>query len=97
MLHTVNKSPFSSSALDTCVQFSSKDEPILLYEDAVYAAQEGTKYAEKITAVLKSNSVYALEADLDARGIKKIIPGVKIVNYDGFVDLVEKNKVQNWL
>jgi len=97
MLYTINKSPFSNAALDTCIDFAAKDEPILLFEDAVYAAQEGTKIAAKVTEVLKSNPVYALEADLEARGIKSTISGVQVINYDGFVELVEKNKVHSWL
>ncbi|MDH4199316.1 MAG: sulfurtransferase complex subunit TusB [Spirochaetia bacterium] len=97
MLHTVNKSPLVNSSLEQCIEFLAKDEPILLYEDAVYAAQAGTRFEIKIQALLKTNPVYALQADLKARAVNNIINGVKIVDYNGFVDLVAEHKVQNWL
>jgi tRNA 2-thiouridine synthesizing protein B len=43
--------------------------------------------------------VYALGPDLDARGMSaRVLDGVKIVDYGGFVDLVTENKnCQSWL
>ena len=97
MLHTVNKSPFSSISLDQCARFVQQGESVLLYEDAVYAAQAGTSYAAKIQDLLKKAKVYALSADLKARGIDKIVDGVKVVDYGGFVDLVAEQKTNAWL
>ena len=37
MLHTVNKSPFDKSSLDTCLKFAKAGSSILLIEDGVYA------------------------------------------------------------
>jgi tRNA 2-thiouridine synthesizing protein B len=45
-------------------------------------------------------SVYALGPDLKARGLPedRLIPGIKVVGYDGFVELACANdKVQSWL
>jgi tRNA 2-thiouridine synthesizing protein B len=45
-------------------------------------------------------SVYVLGEDLHARGLTddKVIDGITVVDYKGFVDLTAKNdKVQSWL
>ena len=97
MLHTVNKSPFSSKTLDMCMQFAAAKEPVVLYEDGVYAAQSGTKCESKVQELMKTNPVYALQADLKARSISKTIAGITVIDYAGFVDLVTQHKVQNWL
>ncbi|MDH4262234.1 MAG: sulfurtransferase complex subunit TusB [Spirochaetia bacterium] len=97
MLHTINKSPFSSKSLDLVFEFAAAKEPVLLYEDGVYAAQSGTKFEPEIARLLKTNPVYALQADLKARAINNPVNGIKVINYDGFVDLVAEHKVQNWL
>ena len=97
MLHTVNKSPFSSTSLDLCLRFVKKGEPILLYEDGVYAALAGTAQEGKIKGALGSNPVYALSADVKARGVEKLIEGVKVIDYGGWVDLTTEHKVNNWL
>jgi tRNA 2-thiouridine synthesizing protein B len=99
MLHTVNKSPFEKHSLDSCLKYSTDGSSILLIEDGVYAALEGTKFSDDIKKAMESKSVYALQSDLEARGVKdKVIEGIKLVDYAGFVDLVvENDKVQAWL
>jgi len=96
VLHTVNKSPFQFRTLDSCLKIALPKSPILLYEDGVFAAMAGTQIEEKMKEVLKSNPVSAIQADLQARGITKVVDGVQVIDYSGFVDLVEKNKVQAW-
>lgn len=100
MLHTVNKSPFGHTALETCLRIATAGASILLIEDAVYAALRQTAIAEKITCAMKELSFYALEPDVRARGYgqDQLIDGVKLIDYDGFVDLVvEHHSVQTWL
>ncbi|MBI4665864.1 MAG: sulfurtransferase complex subunit TusB [Nitrospinae bacterium] len=97
MLHTVNKSPFNHGSLDECVRFAAKGAPILLIEDGVYAAKSGTAYEGSLKQIMQSHEVYALEADLKARGVAALADGVKVVNYDGFVELVEKHKMMAWV
>jgi tRNA 2-thiouridine synthesizing protein B len=97
MLHTINKSPFESSTLEDCVRFIADDDAVLLFEDGVYAAINNSKKSDIINAVLKTNKVYALQADLKARGISSLIDGVEIADYEKFVDLVEEHPVQAWL
>ena len=97
MLHTVNKSPFTHQALQTCLRFALAEEPILLYEDGVFAVMDGTKLQSMINNALKNHPVYVVQADLKARGIINVISGVKKIDYGGFVDLVAEHKVNNWL
>ena len=99
MLHTVNKSPFERNSLDSCLRYAKKGSAILLIEDGVYAATKGTTAAASITAAMQDCDVYALQGDLEARGVAdKVLDGIKLVDYNGFVDLaVEHDKVQSWL
>src|SRR5680860_854187 len=100
MLHTVNKSPFSHAALESCLRHAIAGASILLIEDAVYAALRQTTIVDKINSAMKNLSFYVLEPDLRARGFGQgqVIEGVKLVDYDAFVDLVvEHHRVQAWL
>jgi tRNA 2-thiouridine synthesizing protein B len=96
MLHVVNKSPYERDALSTCVGYCQGGDTVLLIEDGVYAAIA----AGKAAASLQGLTVAALGPDLKARGIgdDKLIDGIKIVDYAGFVDLVvTTDRIQSWL
>jgi len=97
-LHTVSKSPFSSTAFDDCLGLAKSGSTVLLFEDGVYAATTGTGPAEAI-ANADGVSFAVLGPDVKARGVEgKIADGIKVVDYDGFVDLVaEHDKVHAWL
>jgi len=98
-LHTINKSPFDRNSLESCLRVISDNDVILLIEDGVYAAT-GTSFSGVVEAAAKSHSVYVLGPDLSARGMKEdgIVEGVKVVDYEGFVDLVtEHDKTNSWL
>ena len=97
MLFTVNKPSLTSNSLDSILRIAPKGSPILLYEDGVFIATEGTRDAPKVKVALKDHPFFALDADLEARGVKKVIEGIKIISYDGFVELVEKNDVAPFL
>jgi len=97
MLYTVNNSTITKNDLDSLLLISSSGSPILLYEDGVYSAVAGARNAEKIEIALQSHQIYALEADLEARGIKNVIEGIHTVDYEGFVELVEQHDVVPWL
>ena len=97
MLYTVNNSTITTDDLNSLLLIAPSGSPILLYEDGIYSAAAGTRHADNVQAVLKTHPVYALEADLAARGIKNVIEGVQIINYDGFVELVEQYDVVPWL
>ena len=97
MLHTVNKSPLTSRTLGLCLRFAQKGEPILLYEDGVYAAMTGTAVESLVKDAMANNPFYALSADVKARGLDKIIDGIKIIDYAAWVDLTVEHKINNWL
>jgi len=99
MLHTVNKSPFESRALETCLKFARQGAAVLLIEDGVYAAARDTAVSRQVQEALESVSIYALKPDVEARGMQnRVMDGVRLVDYGGFVDLVaEHNAVQSWL
>jgi tRNA 2-thiouridine synthesizing protein B len=97
MLHTINKSPFQNSALENCLRLAREGDVILLLEDGVYASAEGTVKSSLIEQAVKRHAVYAIEADLKARGLDKLVKEVRIASYGDFVDLVEKYPVHAWL
>jgi len=99
MLHTVNKSPFSHDNLLSCLACAQPGSTLLLIEDAVYAAREGTKVSSDIKDAMQNIKVVALSPDLDARGANnKLIDGIELVDYAGFVKLAtECDTVQSWL
>ncbi|NTV92326.1 MAG: sulfurtransferase complex subunit TusB [Chlorobiaceae bacterium] len=97
MLHTINKSPFASDTLETCGRFLLPGDPVLFIEDGVYAVQAGNRFSSMIATIQKANPVYELAPDLDARGISAVDEGVTRVDYEGFVELVERHQVNSWL
>jgi tRNA 2-thiouridine synthesizing protein B len=100
MLHTVNKSPFEKNSLQTCLRLSQPGSSILLIEDGIYGALKGSDAAVNITEHIQDRRFYVLGPDLKARGIdeSRLIDGIEIVDYDGFVKLaVEEPKVQSWM
>ena len=103
-LHTVNKSPFSSTALTSCLAHATDDAAIILIEDGVYAAlapgEHGGTRVEALAAAAARGLVYALGPDLTARGLAEapLLAGTKVVDYAGFVELTVANSpVMAWL
>jgi len=99
-LHTVNKSPFDRNSLETCLRLAGKGNSVLLLEDGVYGAMKGSNASGMVEKALSDVTIYVLGPDLKARGVdeSKIIDGIKVVDYKGFVDLtVENDKVNAWL
>ena len=99
MLHTVNKSPFNSDGLSSCLRCALAGSSVLLIEDGVYAARRGTQYEALVQEALKDKKIYALQPDLEARGVQSnLIDGIELVDYAGFVDLTtDHESVQAWL
>jgi tRNA 2-thiouridine synthesizing protein B len=101
-LHTVNKSPFEKPSLQSCLDYAGNGGAgaVLLLEDGVYAALTGTSVEQRVQSALDSVKVYVLGPDLKARGFaeERVIEGISVVDYAGFVDLAAENdKVQAWL
>ena len=100
MLHVVNKSPFERNSLESCIRLATKGSALIMIEDGVYGATQGTKVADMVSNAKNDLAIYVLGSDLKARGIDegRLLDGVKVVDYSGFVNLtVENDKVQSWL
>jgi tRNA 2-thiouridine synthesizing protein B len=99
MLHIVNKSHAQTSALQSCLRLAQAGSALLLTEDAIYAATQAAAASSGIAGAMKQLEVYALQPDVDARGMAgKLLDGVTAVDYAGFVDLVvEHPNNQSWL
>ena len=100
VLHIVNKSPYDRNSLDTCLRLARPESAILLIEDGVYAVQKNAAASEQVQQALDQHQVYALQPDIQARGLNpdNMIDGISLVDYDGFVKLTtEHDKLQSWL
>jgi len=100
VLHIVNKSPFDRNSLDTCLRLARPGSALLLIEDGIYAVQANSTAAPRVQQALESYPVYALQPDLQARGVSEesMLDGITLVDYDGFVKLTtEYDKLQSWL
>lgn len=90
VLHIVNRSPFESSALVSCLRLCLPGSAVLLIEDAVVAALAGNRFSAELADLPAGINAYVLMEDLRARGLgdsaleARILP----VDYAGFVDLV---------
>lgn len=96
ILHLVNKSPYDGSSLNTASTIMKDGDRLLLIEDGVYGAMKSGKAA----SLLEGLKVAVLGPDLAARGIAedKLLDGVDVIDYGGFVDLVTaSDNVQSWL
>ena len=100
MLHTVNKSPFQTTTLESCLRLAKKGSAVLLIEDAVYGALDGTAVSARVAKRMKELKFYVLGPDIAARGLgeAKLIDGFTVVDYGSFVDLVaEHDATQAWM
>lgn len=98
MLHIVNKSSFERNSLQSCINTIDDDSVILLIEDGVISATKNDNFA-LLADLAAQGRVYALSADVEARGITtKIDNNIKLAGYDGFVDLVEQHETSvSWV
>ena len=99
MLHIVNKSPLQTSTFESCLRMAQAGHAVLLIEDGIYAATTGGKTEPQVRAAASRLKFYALKPDTEARGMTaKLIDGVTLVDYGGFVDLVaEHHTSHSWL
>ncbi|SMN01500.1 tRNA 5-methylaminomethyl-2-thiouridine synthase TusB [uncultured Candidatus Thioglobus sp.] len=99
MLHTVNKSSFERNSLQSCLNTMDDTSVVLLIEDGVISAADNAKNTSMLADLASQGRVYALQGDVEARGISsKVIEGIQLVDYTGFVDLVvEHGTAVSWL
>ena len=91
MLHTVNKSSFERNSLQSCLNTIDDTSVILLIEDGVICAANNAN-SSMLAGLVAEGRVYALQGDVEARGISsKLADNIKLVDYAGFVDLVEEH------
>ncbi len=90
MLHIIK----TVSALESAAALFSEQDDILLIEDAVYAVNP----QHQAFHLVKSASIFALESDIQARGMgNRISPSVTVVTYTGFVELtLNHDKSLTW-
>ncbi len=90
ILHTINKSPFEKNSLETCLRIAVEGSSVLLMEDGVYGAMDGTSLNGKLGDASNRLQFYVLGPDLKARGLSEenVMDCIEVVDYDGFVDLV---------
>ena len=93
MLHIFTHSPFQSRAFDEAATIISKNDSILLIQDAVIAATvENSPIFSFRDAGVK---IYLLAEDLAARGLQeKLKMDVNVVDYKGFVGLTVECETQ---
>ena len=97
MLYTINNSSITSNSFDSLLRIAPSGSPILFYEDGAFNALAGSRDSEKIKNALADHPMYVIDADVEARGLKKLINGIKVIGYDGFVELIEQNDMVSWL
>jgi tRNA 2-thiouridine synthesizing protein B len=95
MLHVVSQSFSEPESLQRLLSRTAEGHTLLLIENATYMAIRNSAAAQRLQACLPALTVYALEADLAARGITQdeLMAGVVVVDYGGFVDLAVANSV----
>lgn len=93
ILHTVNKSRADSHCLDDCLACCAPGDAVLLIEDGVYNAAMATG-----TGVADTVQLYALQADLETRGLlTRVDKRVGVIDDSMFVRLAcEYDKVVSW-
>ncbi len=99
-LHTVNKSPFATQTLLSCLGHAKAGDTVLMIEDGVYGAASNTGLADAMVGMGGAVTLAVLAPDLKARGIDegRLLSGVKTVDYAGFVELAATHdRTQNWL
>jgi tRNA 2-thiouridine synthesizing protein B len=96
ILHTVNKSPHASDALESCLGVAGQGDTILLIEDGIYAALDKGKFAKLLQQT--AATILVLAPDASARGMEgALIDSIDTVDYAGFVTLTTNHqRVISW-
>ncbi|AEN66751.1 Protein tusB [Enterobacter soli] len=95
MLHTLSHSPWQCD-IEALVRMLREGDDLLLIQDGVLAAIEGSRFVEILTNA--PISVSALKEDIDARGLSgQISAKIDVVGYTDFVNLAVTHSSQmNW-
>ncbi|EMV7410937.1 TPA: sulfurtransferase complex subunit TusB [Enterobacter soli] len=95
MLHTLSHSPWQCD-IEALVKMLREGDDLLLIQDGVLAAIEGSRFVEILTNA--PISVSALKEDIDARGLAgQISAKIDVVGYTDFVNIAVTHSSQmNW-
>lgn len=89
VLHLIQRSPFSSTTLSDCLNIVGDKDSLLFMQDGVYIQNH-----PNLPSI--NNSVYFLQDDIEARGLRVGSIG-KSINYQEFVQLcTQHEKVISW-
>lgn len=87
ILYTYNQSP-AQNANPSLFPLLTPEDGMLFFEDGVYFLIATAVMAETITTIARTHPCYALAADVIARGLQgRLIPEVKLISYEDWVDL----------
>ena len=97
-LHICNQSPFQNATLEQALSIVSPKQVLVLIEDGVYGTLESAPTAQKLNALMdKGLKCYALDQDIEARGLSADLNNITIISMLEFVDLTaQHNPVQSW-
>ncbi|MCW8193475.1 sulfurtransferase complex subunit TusB [Proteobacteria bacterium 005FR1] len=100
MLHTVNKSAFTSPLLSRCIDSAATGDDILLLNDGIYGASSSSPCAASLEALIRDGGcrVFALQEDAERRSLTgALLAGVQLIGIAEFVKLAEKHPAsQSW-
>lgn len=92
MLHTLSHSPWQCD-IDGLLRMLADGDDLLLIQDGVLAAIEGSRFVEMLNNA--PITVSALKEDIDARGLAaRISAKIDVVSYTDFVNLSVKHTTQ---
>ncbi|MBD2811420.1 sulfurtransferase complex subunit TusB [Xenorhabdus sp. Vera] len=90
MLYTVRRSPYHDDVNAMLALVSETDDVLLIQNGVLFGINDNRYLAELMRT---GAGIYALQEDLDARGlIEQISDRVKVIDYDGFVSLTVKHQ-----
>lgn len=92
MLHTLSHSPWQCD-IDGLLRMLAEGDELLLIQDGVLAAIEGSRFVEILNNA--PITVSALKEDIAARGlVGQISAKIDVVSYNDFVNLTVKHTTQ---
>ena len=91
LLYQIKRSPYISRDLEHILPIAREGSHVMLFQDAVLAAAVTQENREWLQVLADAGvTVHALSEDLSARGVRDVRPGIDVVDYGGWVDLVER-------
>ncbi len=92
MLHLIFQSAIDGALLQRIDSLDS----VIFFENAVFQINKKGILSLQLKQMLKNRtSLYVLDVELETRGlnITELVSGIEVINYSGFVELTEQNKV----